>query len=170
MSDDSEVFGLVESSDPPVPPILVGIDGSESSVKALRHARRLSVALGAPLEAVAVWQKTHSMYDFYQSESGWTPEKDIEKLLEDAATAAFGADRPAHLTMTVLQGVPARTLIRYSAGAEMLVLGSRGHGGFTGLLVGSVSSACVAHATCPVLIVHNKNQREIDVDHAKTVP
>jgi nucleotide-binding universal stress UspA family protein len=152
------------------PAILVGIDGSESSIQALRHGRRLSEALGTPLEAIAVWQKAHSMYDFYQSESGWTPEKDVEKLLDDAVTAAFGDDRPEHLTLTVLQGVPARTLIRYSVGAEMLVLGSRGHGGFTGLLIGSVSSACVAHARCPVLIVPNTNQAEIDVKRGKTAP
>ncbi|MCP2031304.1 nucleotide-binding universal stress UspA family protein [Okibacterium sp. HSC-33S16] len=161
--------GLVSSKTSPAPAILVGIDGSESSVKALRHGRRLSEALGTGLEAIAVWQKAHSMYDFYQSESGWTPEKDVEKLLDDAVTAAFGDDRPANLTLTVLQGVPARTLIRYSADAEMLVLGSRGHGGFTGLLIGSVSSACVAHASCPVLIVPNKNQPEIDVERGTTV-
>ena len=159
---ESERTELVGSEEPAAPAILVGIDGSESSVKALRHARRLSDALGVRLEAVAVWQKAHSMYDFYQSQSGWTPEKDIQKLLDDAAEAAFGEDRPARFTTTVLQGVPTRTLIRYSAGSEMLVLGSRGHGGFTGMLLGSVSSALVAHATCPVLIVHNKGQVQID--------
>jgi nucleotide-binding universal stress UspA family protein len=165
---DTERTGLADSSDATQPAILVGIDGSESSVKALRHARRLSDALNTPLEAVAVWQQSHSMYDFYQSESGWTPEKDIEKLLTDAAEAAFGDDRPQRFTMSVLQGVPTRALIRYSAGAEMLVLGSRGHGGFTGLLLGSVSSACVAHATCPVLIVHNKEQRRAEAAKGHT--
>ncbi|AWB87504.1 universal stress protein [Mycetocola zhujimingii] len=135
-------------------PIVVGIDGSELSIKALRHARRLGEALDAPLEAVAVWQQAHSLYDFYQAESGWTPEKEVEKLIGDAVISAFGEDRPHGFTQTVLKGPPARTLIGHSADAEMLVLGSRGYGGFTGLLVGSVSTACVAHATCPVLIVH----------------
>ncbi|MET0713939.1 MAG: universal stress protein [Mycetocola sp.] len=148
--------------------IVVGVDGSESSVKALREARRLADALGAPLEAVAVWQQSHSMYDFYQSQSGWTPEKDIEKLLRDAADAAFGSDHPSRFTMSMLQGPPAKALIRHSAGAEMLVLGSRGHGGFSGLLLGSVSSACVAHATCPVLIVHNKDQVRLDAEKGAT--
>jgi nucleotide-binding universal stress UspA family protein len=163
---DSERTGLVESTDPAARSILVGIDGSESSVKALRHAARLAAALELPLEAVAVWQKAHSMYDFYQSETGWTPEKDIEKLLTDATEAAFGPDRPANYTQTALQGIPTRTLIRYSADAEMLVLGSRGHGGFTGLLLGSVSSALVAHARCPVLIVHNTDQDRVDKEKA----
>ena len=153
------------SASPADPRIVVGIDGSESSVKALQEARRVAEALKVRLEAVAVWQNSHSMYDFYASQSGWTPEKQIEKLLEDAAESAFGADRPANFTMTMLQGNnPAKAMIKHSAGAEMLVLGSRGHGGFSGLLLGSVSTACVAHAQCPVLIVHHKDQVRLDAE------
>ncbi|GHD44384.1 universal stress protein [Mycetocola manganoxydans] len=148
--------------------IVVGVDGSESSVRALRTARRLAAALGTSLEAVAVWQRAHSSYDFYHPESDWTPEKEIEKLLQDAAESAFGSDRPDRFTMSMLEGIPAKTLIRHSVGADMLVLGSRGHGGFMGLLVGSVSSACVAHAHCPVLVVHNENQHALDADRNAT--
>ena len=155
---------------PDVARIIVGIDGSEFAVNALRHARRLADALNTPLEAVAVWLKASSMYDFYQSQSGWTPEKDIEKLLDDAATAAFGTDIPNRFTTTVLQGPPARTLIRHSVGAEMLVLGGRGHGGFTGLLLGSVSSACVAHASCPVLVVHRSDQTPVEAETSTARP
>lgn len=161
---DNAGGNTADNSNAGAPRIVVGVDGSESSVKALQEARRLAEALGAPLEAVAVWQQSHSMYDFYQSETGWTPEKDVEKLLRDTANAAFGSDHPAGFRMSILQGAPARALIRHSAGAEMLVLGSRGHGGFAGLLLGSVSSACVAHATCPVLIVHNKDQVRVDAE------
>lgn len=161
---DNDALAPTENSEPDAPRIVVGVDGSESSVKALREARRLADALDSPLEAVAVWQQSHSMYDFYQSETGWTPEKDVEKLLRDTADAAFGSDRPARFTMSILQGPAAKALIRHSVDAEMLVLGSRGHGGFSGLLLGSVSSACVAHATCPVLIVHNKDQVRVDAE------
>ena len=150
---------------PAGPHIIVGVDGSESSVKALQEARRIAEGLQVQLEAVAVWQNSHSMYDFYASQSGWTPEKQIEKLLQETADSAFGANKPANFTMTMLQGNnPARTMIKHSAGAEMLVLGSRGHGGFSGLLLGSVSTACVAHAQCPVLIVHNKDQVRLDAE------
>jgi nucleotide-binding universal stress UspA family protein len=165
---DNEVDSTAGPTGTDAPRIVVGVDGSESSVKALREAHRLAEALGAPLEAVAVWQQSHSMYDFYQSETGWTPEKDVEKLLRDTADAAFGPTHPAAFRMSILQGVAARALIRHSAGAEMLVLGSRGHGGFAGLLLGSVSSACVAHATCPVLIVHNKDQVRVDAERSAT--
>jgi nucleotide-binding universal stress UspA family protein len=166
MTDSTET-PTTTPQEPDVARIVVGVDGSEHSVNALRHARRLADALNTPLEAVAVWLKASSMYDFYQSESGWTPEKDIEKLLSDAATAAFGTDIPARFTTTVLQGPPARTLIRHSAGAEMLVLGGRGHGGFTGLLLGSVSSACVAHASCPVLVVHRSDRAPAEASTAR---
>lgn len=159
---DNEPTGLPDPTIPVTPAIVVGVDGSESSVKALREGRKLAEALNVPLDAFAVWQRTHSMFDFYQSESGWTPEKDIEKMLEETAQAAFGSDRPTRLTLSYEQGIPAKALIRHSTGAEMLVLGSRGHGGFSGLLLGSVSSACVAHATCPVLIVHNNDQVHLD--------
>ena len=62
--------------------------------------------------------------------------------------------RPARLQATVADGSPAKTLLQISEGARMLVVGSRGHGGFTGLLLGSVSAACTEHAHCPVLVVH----------------
>jgi nucleotide-binding universal stress UspA family protein len=58
------------------------------------------------------------------------------------------------LSTKTLHGPPARTLIEESRNAFMLVLGSRGHGGFAGLLLGSVSTACAQHAHCPVLIMH----------------
>ena len=58
------------------------------------------------------------------------------------------------MEIRLVQGHPRSTLIEESKSADMLVLGRRGHGGFGGLLLGSVSSACVAHAHCPVLVVH----------------
>lgn len=134
-------------------PIIIGIDGSDSSYTALREAVRLAEALGAPLRAVAVWDIPTSMYDVYAPPQDWTPESDAHRVLEDAAQHVFGAEVPSWFSTTVRQGGAAGVLVKESRGAEMLVLGSRGHGGFVGMLLGSVSTAAVAHAQCPVLIV-----------------
>lgn len=132
-------------------PILVGVDGSDSSIAALRYAARLADALDAPLEAVTTW--------YYSSLTGarlvmeWTPEQDATDTQTAAIEQAFGATPPARLIRPVAGGPPARTLIEMSRTCEMLVLGNRGHGGFVGLLLGSVSAACVRHAHSPVLVV-----------------
>ena len=68
---------------------------------------------------------------------------------------AFGPETPDNVEVRLAQGHPRHVLIEESKSADMLVLGRRGHGGFGGLLLGSVSSACVAHAHCPVLVVHS---------------
>ncbi|SBS70970.1 universal stress protein [uncultured Microbacterium sp.] len=131
--------------------IVVGVDGSDSSVAALRHAARIAAAVDAPLEAVITW--TAPPYVDYSPIAGWSPEADAAAVLDDAVAQAFADAPPRGLLRTVLPGLPAATLIAQSRDAEMLVLGSRGHGGFAGLLLGSVSAACAAHAHCPVLIV-----------------
>lgn len=132
--------------------IVVGVDGSAASIAALRYGARIADALGAPLEAVTTWTYPPIM-DSYTI-AGWSPEDDADKLLESSISEAFASSPPAHLQRTVLAGPAAATLIDVSRSAGMLVLGNRGHGGFVGLLLGSVSRACVAHAKCPVLIVH----------------
>lgn len=131
--------------------IVVGVDGSPTSIAALRYAARLSQALGAPLEAVTTW--TYPPVTGAELVIEWQPEKDAQQILDAAIVDAFGDAPPAGLTRTVLSGAPARTLIDVSETSGMLVLGSRGHGGFAGLLLGSVSAACAQHAHCPVLIV-----------------
>lgn len=132
--------------------ILVGVDGSASSINALRHAARIATAFEAPLEAVTTW--TASPVVGALAIEGWSPESDAQAILEASVEAAFQGETPAGLRTSVLTGPTARTLIDASRHAQMLVLGSRGHGGFVGLLLGSVSAACAEYARCPVLIVH----------------
>jgi nucleotide-binding universal stress UspA family protein len=132
--------------------IVVGVDGSASSIDALRYAVRAARAFGTTLEAMTVW--TYPAGAELAMLAGWSPENDAHEILDAAVQEVFGNSRPSWLSTTTLSGPPARALIEESAGAEMLVLGSRGHGGFVGLLLGSVSSTCAEHARCPVLIVH----------------
>jgi nucleotide-binding universal stress UspA family protein len=87
----------------------------------------------------------------------WDPAIGMEKALVDTLDLVFGAERPADLQVRVQEGHPTKVLLDAARGARMLVLGSRGHGGFAGLLLGSVSSACAERATCPVVVVHGDN-------------
>ena len=133
--------------------VIVGVDGSESSVAALRRAAELAGALAVPLEAIMTWEYPVMLGAYYPNTT-WSPEEDAEKILARTVERAFGSDVPRQLTYRLLQGAPAPTLIAESEHASMLVLGSRGHGGFVGLMLGSVSAACTAHAHCAVLVVH----------------
>ncbi len=84
----------------------------------------------------------------------WNPSLEAQRSLDSTVDAVFGVQRPVGLKSAVVEGNVARVLLEVTRGARMLVVGSRGHGGFAGLLLGSVSSACAEHATCPVLVVH----------------
>lgn len=152
---DSSAVPLNESNRPSHDrSIIVGVDGSDSSREALRYAASLAQAIGRPLFALAVWDYPPFLYGGYYPVMDWTPEDDAVKVLRAASEAVFDDEPPAWFTWSARQGRPAKVLIDESAGAEMLVVGSRGHGGFAALLLGSVSAACAEHAHCPVLVVH----------------
>lgn len=143
--------------------VVVGVDGSPSSVGALRRGVRIATALGLPLEAVTAWHYP-DVYGGYLGES-YLPDRSeltegAQAMLDGTADAVFGAGRrPSWFHGTVREGGTARALLEESEGAEMLIVGSRGHGGFAGLLLGSVSEAVAAHATCPVLVFHDDADR-----------
>ncbi|WP_417540592.1 universal stress protein [Microbacterium maritypicum] len=134
-------------------PIVVGVDGSAASVEALSYAARIAAALEAPLTAVTTWTYP-VMLDPFDPGTDWSPENDAQRCLLDAVRAAFQGSPPERFTQSVIPGRAAEVLIEQSDRASMLVVGSRGHGGFAGLLLGSVSTACAAHARCPVLVFH----------------
>jgi nucleotide-binding universal stress UspA family protein len=142
-----------------VPPtanrIVVGVDGSEPSKSALRWAARFATMSGATIEAVLAWQPPVSYGGAYPP-ADWRPDQDAEVILASTVSEVFGDERPAGIRLIVEEGNAAAVLLDHSTGAELLVTGSRGHGGFAGLLLGSVSSHCAEHATCPVLVVHGE--------------
>jgi nucleotide-binding universal stress UspA family protein len=133
--------------------IVVGVDGSEGSKHALKWAAAQAKLTGADLEVVAAWD--------FPATYGWVPvpPEDLdfasfaEKSLTDTIAEVFGSDAPPSLQRKVIQGHPAYVLVEASKGAELLVVGSRGFGGFTDALLGSVSTYCVHHAHGPVTIV-----------------
>ncbi|HXR45373.1 MAG TPA: universal stress protein [Pseudolysinimonas sp.] len=134
-------------------PIVVGVDGSESSIEALRRARTIAEAVHRPVRAVTAWHLP-AFTGGGALAYGWDPLGDAQLVLDDALLEAYGSASPEGVTTEVVEGTTAAALIAASEGAFMLVVGSRGHGGFAGLLLGSVSAAVAEHATCPVLIVH----------------
>lgn len=134
--------------------MIVGVDGSEASIEALRMGNRLAQALGMHLEAWGCWEYPAG-YEGYRARGVESFGHETEENLEQALTEAFGPNRPRNVTAKLIHGSARAALIEGSRDAAMVVVGSRGHGGFTGLLIGSVSPACVAHAHCPVLVVHS---------------
>lgn len=132
--------------------IVVGIDGSEESVTALRRAIRIANALNASIEAVSSWRLPSGYATVGEYE--YSPLDDANAILSGAAKSVFGAQAPAWFTTATFEGNAADVLIEQSRGAEMLIVGSRGHGGIAGVLLGSVSAMCAEHAHCAVLIIH----------------
>ena len=138
--------------------IVVGVDGSKSSVDALLWAQLMGTTLDAEIDAVSCWQFPVG-YGASPGLSEWDPATDAATILAHTLRLAYGDAEPAGLTSVVSQGHPASVLVSASSGAELLVVGSRGHGGFVGLLIGATSSYCAEHATCSVLVVHDAPSR-----------
>ena len=133
--------------------IVVGVDGSRQSQQALRWAARFATIFGARLDVVSAWEYPPS-FGWAAIAPEWNPSQDMAKVLDDTVRAVFGEQPPAGMHLQVIEGGAAKVLLDRCAGAVMLVVGSRGHGGFAGLLLGSVSANVAEHAACPVFIVH----------------
>lgn len=144
----------MEASSSDITTFVVGVDGSGASVEALRQAQRLAVPLGAKVLATAYWDEPQ-VYAGYVAMGIDRFEERVMLILNEAIEEAFGKNIPPNVIPRVIRGHPRDSLIDASRHADMIVVGRRGHGGFGGLLLGSVSSACVAHAHCPVLVVHS---------------
>ena len=134
--------------------IVVGVDGSPSSKAALRWALDYAGLTGKRVTAVSAWQYPHD-YGFATTPAEvWHPDTDAAEALEAAVRDVTGDDRPEEFEAITRQGHPTMVLLDLGNEADLLVVGSRGHGGFAGLLLGSVSAACAEHARCPVLVMH----------------
>jgi nucleotide-binding universal stress UspA family protein len=132
--------------------IVVGVDGSPESLAALRRGARIAENLGCRLVGITVWEYPQSWPGYAMG--GWSPEEDARTIAQDASTEVFGATAPSWYSIVIRSGSAVRQLIAEAEDAEMLIVGSRGLGGFTGLLLGSVSRSLVEHADCPVLVIH----------------
>jgi len=137
--------------------IIVGTDGTDSSLAAVEWAAREAQRRGLPLRIVYAYD-----WDWHESRVDiGTEYVDVARQLADAV-AAFAYDRArevapnANISTDTLVGHAVARLLEVTRGAELLVLGSRGRGGFTSLLLGSVSQRMSVHAPCPVVIVRGR--------------
>lgn len=137
------------------PRIVVGVDGSEPSKVALRWAAAFAAATGARIDAVVAWHLP-STFGYSYIPPAFDMHDNYAKVLSEVVDDVFAGDRPSGMRLRVLEGTPAHVLIDASRDATLLVVGSRGHGGFAGLLLGSVSAKVAEHADCPVLIIHGE--------------
>ncbi len=151
--------------------IMVGVDGSPASRAALEWAALLGTATGAAIDAVIAWEYP-TTYGAAVYPDDWRPDLDAAQTLEQTVAEVFGEHRPAGLSLVILEGPPRVVLLEESATADILVVGSRGHGGFTGMLLGSVSAACAEHARCAVLVAHGQPGREKSsaAEHVSAAP
>lgn len=133
---------------------MVGIDGSEGSHAALRWAVGQAARTGASVRAVIAWEYPSTygwvgaMYPGDQGLATWS-----QQVLLEAVHTVLGDNPPVVVETVVVEGQSVRVLLDESKGADLLVVGSRGRGGFAGLLLGSVSQHCVQHARCPVVVI-----------------
>jgi nucleotide-binding universal stress UspA family protein len=141
-----------------MPGIIVGVDGSGHSQRALEWAMKEAAMRHTPLTVLAVHPAIVGYFGGLV-----TSERDLElteqtqaavKVEADQALAALGGGpHPESVTIKAVHGYPVEELVSASKGADMIVLGSRGVGGFTRMLVGSTAGLVVQHAHCPVLII-----------------
>lgn len=142
---------MTDSPDNGHHPILVAVDGSQSSLEAIRQGHRLGGLLDAPVVAVSAWHQQNGLFP----PLSYHPDEDCRQVLANSLREAFYPAKPPAIETLAVNGDPAEVLIRLSGDAVMLVVGSRGHSGVLGAMLGSVSGRIAAHAACPVLVVHD---------------
>jgi nucleotide-binding universal stress UspA family protein len=140
--------------------ILVGVDGSGHSQRALEWAAKEAALRNTSLTVLTVRQAVAGFWGgtlhFQGDEALVQKAGEAAKAETDKVLASLGDSKPASVNVTAVEGFPAEEIINAGADAEMIVLGSRGGGGFARMLLGSVSSQVAEHADVPVLIVPAK--------------
>lgn len=155
---------ILRPDSPGVPdgPVVVGADGSPVSEAALGEAFRQASVRGAKLVAVHCWADlaADTLYGFGMDAEDWQAIEENESVLLAERLAGRREEYPDVVVERVLaQDGPARQLLERSAGAQLLVVGSRGRGGFKGMLLGSTSQTLVHKAACPLLVVRPPRSR-----------
>jgi len=134
--------------------IVVGVDGAEPSLAALRWAVRQAELTGAPLDIVSAWEWPVSYLGWETPvPPDYDPADEARRQLDKAVSAVLTPGDAIEVQQSVIEGHPAPVLEALSKSADLIVVGSHGHGEFTGMLLGSVSQHCVTHCHCPVVVI-----------------
>jgi nucleotide-binding universal stress UspA family protein len=141
--------------------IVVGVDGSESSLAALRWAVRQAELTGAPLEVVSAWKWSASDWGWETfPPPDYDPADEARRQLDKAISAVLTPGDAIEVGRSVVEGYAAPVLEALSKTADLVVVGSHGHGEFVGLLLGSVSEHCVTHCRCPVVVIRGTGRHD----------
>jgi nucleotide-binding universal stress UspA family protein len=134
--------------------IVVGVDGSRASHQALRWAAAEAGRRGAALDVVHAWMTPYPLDppDYFTDPAPFQA-RGAEVLERALVSLALPEPAPTEVRPVLVQEYPSTALLQAAEGAALLVVGSRGRGGFSGLLLGSVSQNCVQHAPCPVAVI-----------------
>ncbi len=147
--------------------IVVGVDGSQSSLDALRWAVRQAELTGAPLEIVSTWEPRVGYLGLgIPVPPDYDPADEARRQLDKAVSAVLTPRDAIEVRQSVIEGHPAPVLEALSTTADLVVVGSHGHGEFAGMLLGSVSEHCVTHCHCPVVVMRGTYAAPSN-DHAK---
>jgi nucleotide-binding universal stress UspA family protein len=136
--------------------VVAGIDGSTSSIEALEWAARQAHLTGSTLEVITTWDWPLNWGWNTPLPENYNPEADARAILDSAVEPIRTAYPDVDIHATTIEGHPAPALVAASGDADLLVVGSRGHGAFAGMLLGSVSEHCVTNAHCPVTVVRER--------------
>lgn len=139
------------------PTIVVGVDGSGASADALRWAAGQAQLTGSRLHVICAWRRPVT-YGIPADYSDMDFDNEARRKLDTVLDEVLGSDPMVGVDTQVAEGPAARILVEATPGADLLVVGSRGHGAFAEMLLGSTSQYCAQHASCPVVIVRHPAQ------------
>jgi nucleotide-binding universal stress UspA family protein len=137
------------------PRIVVGVDASKESEEALRWALGYAELVGAYLDVVHAWHLADELAWLEPLPPPARPSDTVQEALDKVVRDVLERNPSVEATASVIEGHAAKVLCDRARGALLLVVGCRGFGGFDGLLLGSVSAACAAHAPCSVMVVRS---------------
>ncbi|OAA25662.1 universal stress protein UspA-like protein [Frankia sp. EI5c] len=149
------VRGTAPETGPDRRPIVVGVDGSDASQAAVRWAAARAAARGVELRLVNGYHIDITAFGVPISNFYPSLRTGSEKLLADVATADLDDESTVEFSLRAVDDTATRALLRAAAEAQLLVVGTRGRGGFAELLLGSTAHQCVQHAECPVAVIHS---------------